>query len=441
MSTGRGPRKISLLALIAVTYCIVSGGPYGLEEIVQKSGYGGALLILLVTPLVWSLPTTLMVSELGAAIPEEGGFYTWVRRAMGPFWGFQEAWLTLAGSIFDMAIYPTLCAAYLAKLWPQLGTGVRPVLLGGAMIVACVGWNLMNPRAVGRGSIAIAALILAPFVVIVGLALAGTNATPGAPLALGHLDLFGGVVIAMWNYMGWDNSSTVAEEVDRPRRAYPAAMTWALGIVVATYVIPVLATARAGVGLELWEAGGWVSIARALGGGTLAACVMLAGAASATGTFNALTLSLSRLPMVMAEDGYLPRAFAYRHPRTGVPVVALLVCAATWTACLGIGFDRTVMLDVLLSGLSMLLEFYALVILRVREPGLPRPFRVPGGLAGAVALCIGPTALIAISIVRTREDSIGRISALWVGVALIALGPLLYALRRKPAGAVAQAHR
>ena len=103
-----GSKKMRLLPLIAATYFMVSGGPYGLEDIIGKAGYGRALLLLVLVPLVWSLPTSLMVGELASALPEEGGYYCWVRRALGGFWGFQEAWLSLAASVFDMAIYPVI---------------------------------------------------------------------------------------------------------------------------------------------------------------------------------------------------------------------------------------------------------------------------------------------------------------------------------------------
>ncbi|MCA1664919.1 MAG: APC family permease, partial [Myxococcales bacterium] len=106
-------KKLTVAPLVAATYFMVSGGPYGLEEIVAGAGYVGAIVVLLVTPLVWSLPTALMVGELAACVPDEGGYYAWVRRALGPFWGFQEAWLSLVASIFDMAIYPTLFTVYL----------------------------------------------------------------------------------------------------------------------------------------------------------------------------------------------------------------------------------------------------------------------------------------------------------------------------------------
>jgi len=116
IGAGNGIRKskakMSVVPMIAATYFMVAGGPYGLEEVVQKTGYPATLLILIVTPLLWSLPTAMMVSELATAIPEEGGFYIWVRRGMGRFWGYQETWLTLAGSVFEMALYPNLCVAY-----------------------------------------------------------------------------------------------------------------------------------------------------------------------------------------------------------------------------------------------------------------------------------------------------------------------------------------
>src|SRR5881227_1482088 len=125
-----------MLPLLAATYFMVSGGPYGLEEIIGDAGYGWALIILFVLPFFWSLPTSLMIGELAAAVPEEGGFYAWVRRAMGPFWGFQEAWLSLAASIFDMAIYPTIFVLYLERLAPAMTHGHRALLLKLAVVAA-----------------------------------------------------------------------------------------------------------------------------------------------------------------------------------------------------------------------------------------------------------------------------------------------------------------
>jgi amino acid transporter len=139
---------------------------------------------------------------------------------------------------------------------------------------------------------------------------------------------------------------------------------------------------------------------------------------------------------VLAEDGFLPSWFA-RRTRAGAPWVAIVACALAYTAALRLGFERLVELDVMLYGLSLVLEFVALVALRLREPSLPRPFRVPGGLAGVIAISVPPTLMILIALWQGRDDRVGSLSALSLGVLVLAAGPLLYALSRKRARALA----
>ena len=431
----RARSKISLLPLVAATYFMVSGGPYGLEDVVQMAGYGGALAILLITPLLWSAPAALMVSELSSAIPEEGGFYIWVQRGMGRFWGFQEVWLSLAGSVFEMALYPTLFVDYVGHFAPAITAGHRGITIELALIVVCTIWNLRGARAVGEGSVWMSVLLLGPFVILTALAMArwgsaATAASPHASIASGHFDILGGILIAMWNYMGWDNTSTIAEEVVRPQRTFPLAMLFSVLLVVVSYILPIGAVARSGISATGWSTGGWVDIGRTLGGEWLSIAIAIGGAVGAIGTFNALMLSFSRLPLVMAQDGYLPRIFARTSSKTGMPWVAITACALCWGACLFLNFEHLVIMDVLLTGLSILLEFGALIALRIREPELPRPYRVPGGIAGAVLLSLPPLVLMVLAVLRNRTETIGSTSSLAVGVVLIALGPVLYFFSR-----------
>src|SRR6266852_1076809 len=132
---------------------MVSGGTYGTEQIVQGAGYGRAILILLLTPVLWSLPTAFMIGELASALPAEGGYYAWVRRGMGAFWGFQEAWLSLVASIFDMAIYPTLFVAYLTRLEPWFAIGHRGIGVALGVVIVCAALNLAGIRTVGMTSL------------------------------------------------------------------------------------------------------------------------------------------------------------------------------------------------------------------------------------------------------------------------------------------------
>ena len=425
-SVARRSRKLTLLPLIAATYFMVAGGPYGLEDLIGKAGYRAAIIILLITPVLWSIPTALMVSELAAALPCEGGFYVWVRRGMGPFWGFQESWLTLTGSVFEMALYPTLFVAYLGRFAPKFSTGYRAIVLELALIALCAGWNILGAKAVGEGSIWLNVLLFLPFAALILMALARRSAgnAPGAPFHT--LDLEGGIVIAMWNYMGWDNLSTIADEVDRPQTTYPLAMSGSVTLVIASYLLPVIAVAFARLDPGLWTTGSWVDAGQALGGTMLALAIAVAGMIGAAGTFGSLMLSFTRLPAVMAGDGYLPRTFTRHLPKTGAPWVAIVACALAWAACLPLGFFRLLILDVLLTGLSILLEFGALIALRIREPNLARPYRIPGGILATILITAPPTALLSLSLARNRSEQVGTTNELMIGLGIILLGVLLY---------------
>jgi amino acid transporter len=200
-----------------------------------------------------------------------------------------------------------------------------------------------------------------------------------------------------------------------------------LAVVVFTYLAPILAVAHAGLPFSAWETGSWVTIAGLLGGERLALFMTAAGVLAALSTFNALVLSLSRLPYAMARDGFLPHAFA-KENRWGAPWVAILVCSMLWAFAICLGFERTVMLDVLLTGLSILLEFCALIALRIKEPDLPRPFQVAGGSAGLLLLVAPPALLIALSCARNHAERIGSFDALTVGLAIVLLGVIVYYL-------------
>jgi amino acid transporter len=122
----------------------------------------------------------------------------------------------------------------------------------------------------------------------------------------------------------------------------------------------------------------------------------------------------------------LPRVFARVHPRTGAPVVSIVVLALAWGACLGFGFERLVTLDIMLYGLSLALEFAALVALRIKAPDLPRSFLIPGGIKGTVILAMPPMALLGFSLARSGREQVLGANALFFGAGILALGFLLY---------------
>ena len=426
--TAKKSARLTLWPLIVATFFMVSGGTYGTEDIVRGAGYGGAILILLLTPIVWSLPTAFMIGELASALPEEGGYYAWVRHALGNFWGFQEAWLSLLASVFDMAIYPTLFVLYLDRLFPWFSLNHRGIVVGVIVVAACATLNIAGIKVVSTTSLWLFALLSAPFAIIVVLApfkygaLAHAASSPSSV----QVDLMGGLLVAMWNYMGWDNASTIATEVDQPQSTYPRAILGSVLLVAVSYILPVAAMSLTRLSPTVWETGSWADIAGMLGGPLLRTGLVLGGMMSAFGMFNALVMSYSRLPYAMAQDGMLPAVFAKVTRSAKAPWVSIVVLATGWALCLGFGFERLVTLDILIYGLSLLLEFVALVVLRITQPALPRPFRVPGGMFGVVLVGLLPMLLLAFAVTHAEHEQILGISSFLFGSLMIGVGFAAY---------------
>ena len=231
--------------------------------------------------------------------------------------------------------------------------------------------------------------------------------------------------------MGWDNASTVAQEVENPQRNYPLAMVVAAALTAVTYILPLLAMALAGISVASFSTGDWMIAAISIGGPLLGLAVVAGGAICGIGMFNALMMSYTRLPLAMAEDGMLPQFIARRN-RRGVPWVSVLLCGLAWALALNLKFERLISIDLILYGSSLLLEFVALVVLRIREPALERPFKA-GNLAFAFALGVGPAVLIGYALYASRAERLfGSMSALVFSLIVALLGPVLYWLTAVP---------
>jgi len=430
-------RTLTTLPLVFILYFSTSGGAFTTETLVREVGPGLALLILLLVPLIYSIPEVLIVGELASMLPLEGGYYRWVQRAFGPFWAYQNGWLTWMYSLVDMAIYPVLFNQYLAYFVPSLGKVARWII---ALLViwSATGINLRGALRVGRASIVAGTFIISGFLVLAIAALPHVTHTPWHPFAApgraGVSGLAVGLSIALWNYIGWDNASTAQGEVRDASRTYPRALAFALPLVTASYFVPLLPTLGA-TDWRTWTEGGWPAIARSAGGSLgpfLAAWIGAAGMVSAMALFNALLLTYSRVPFVVASDGYLPSALA-RTDGNGTPRNAVLVSAVVYSAFVLIPFGSLVVADVLLYSLALSLEFASLVRLRRREPDLRGVFRIPLGANGVTVLAALPMLVLLLVIYLSFRDGEYGLPALIGTAVAIVLGPLTFAFSKKGA--------
>lgn len=431
-------RKLTLLPLVMVMFFTVSGGAYGLEDLVGSSGPGMALILIIITPVIWSLPTALMVAELSTAMPAPGGYYAWVKRGLGPFWGFQEGWWSWVCSFVDMAIYPVLFADYLNALLVQQFDYhlLEENELAHWAVTLVIIWtfvfvNIRGTKGVGDASKYFGIFVLVPFGVmsVIGLfQLIGNPVAfwqPFIPEESTMLGAFGtGLFVVMWNYLGWDGLSTVTEDIHHPKRTFPRALAVCIPLVALAYLLPVGAGLQAAPDWSGWTAGFFPEVAAMVGGKWLGAWMAIGGLVSAAALFNALMMSISRLPYFLAEDGYFPKFITKRHASFNTPYIAIALCASIYSFFTLSAFASLVVVDVIVYSAALILEFAALIALRINEPNMKRPVRVPGGWPGIIVATALPMGVLALAVYSTwQEEGIG---ALYLSFGAIMTGPILY---------------
>lgn len=438
-------RSLTLPAIVSILFFNVCGGAYAVEDILAV-GPGFAVLLMIVAPLVWSVPIALICAELGTAIPEEGGYYAWSRRALGPFGAFCQGWWAWLYTFIDIGLYPTMFCDYLAYFAPGFGADGHYWLRKGLMLGMIWGFvllNLFGARTIGGFAKLTFALVVAPFAILVVVGLSrgissGFGFSPVAPWfspgqTLGSA-LATGVPLVLWNYMGWDSISTVAGEMDNPRRDYPRALLIGGLLIVAVYVVPsMVALSLLGTQTIEWTSGTWSLAAARIVGPWLGQFMSAMGMVSAVGLYAALVLVYSRVPFVMGRDGYLPKVLMKTN-RWNAPWVSLIVSGMLYSVVILTFRDvqELASADVTVYGAMLSLELLSFLVLRKREPNLERPFRVPGGWGIAILLCVLPLLCLGTGVYYSVQEPAEQGGGLWnvVGLALaiMASGPLLYPL-------------
>lgn len=425
---GLGPQKVGLLSLLFLFYAYTTAGPFGYEEMFSRSGPGMAFLFLAVVPLLWSIPMSLAAGELNSFLPVEGGFYRWVRAAFGDFWGFLAGWWNWTGTFLLNGLYGVLFVDYLSPYVPGL-TGMKRWGVAVAFLWLLAYANIRGIRVAGWVAIALQVAIFVPVVWLCLVALPEWQQNPFLPLVLPDqplMSVFGaGLALAMWNYAGYEQLSSVAEEVKNPQRTYVHALALTTPLAILTYILPcALALAVLGNWKE-WKTGYLVTAAQQIGGPALGVGMLAASTIAVASLSNSTILSTTRIPFAMAQDGYLPRWLAWVHPRYGTPARAIVFSTVIYCALAVKAVVDLVAIYIWLRIATSLLTFYAVWQLRRKMPEAVRTFRIPGGRWGLAYVIVMPTLLCAVGVYHS--DPIAYTYAPW----MLASGPVAYVLFRR----------
>jgi amino acid transporter len=391
-------RQIGFLPLLALFYGYTAGGPFGYEVIFQRSGPGMAIVFLTFVPLFWSIPISFAAAELNSVLPVQGGFYRWTRAAFGDFWGFQCGWLNWTGTFLLNASYGVLAMDYLGDYIPWLTGNTK---WAGACIVLCL-LSYLNARGIQvAGAISIV-LLVAVFIPVAWLCAVSLFhwhfnplmpfVPPGKPFG----SVFGnGLALAMWNYAGYEQLSSVTGEMKDPQRTFVRILAWNTPMNILTYIVPT-ALALAVLGnWQQWETGYIVTASRLIGGAWLGIAMLVASIIGTLSLSNSTILYTTRIPATMAEDGYLPKWLGGIHPRFRTPARAIAVSTVIY--CLLARFSVEILIAVYIWTriATTLFTLFAAWQIRRKMPDAPRQFRIPGGRAGMAYILIFPVVLCA----------------------------------------------
>jgi len=401
------------------------------RTMIQRVGTVEAVFVVWIVGGLLSLAGALSYAELAAAIPEAGGEYAYLREAYGPIWGFLYSWTQLwvakSGSIATLG---TGFFLYLTNFFPTLDTVIYSVPLpigphGGPLdirsgqifaivLILLLAWlNYYGVKLGGNVQVAVTAVKVAliAFVIIAGLGFGHPHAAvPATGNVVGFQGFIAALVAALWAYDGWNNVSMVSSEIREPQRNLPLALIGGTLAVIAIYLLANFAYFRVMTPAEV--AGGTRVAADMMSkimDGFGANAVSVAAMISIFAALNGSILSGARVPYAAARQGLFFPAIATVHPKYRTPGVSILVLTA-WACLLVLSgrYDDLFNLVIFASWILYGMTAAAVIVLRRKQPGLPRPYKTLGYPVVPLLFILGAVILlVSTAIDRPRESGMG----------------------------------
>jgi basic amino acid/polyamine antiporter, APA family len=446
MSTKVGSRRLELIrglgpwasAAIVVGTMVGTGIFLKPAEMAREGRFVSVVFVAWIVGAVLSMFGALSFAELGAAIPEAGGEYAYLRRGFGPAWGFLFGWMhSIVGRPSSMAsiaagiarflsfLIPAVAAPLFTLHFPGFGgwiksydfvfTWAQPTAVLWLLIMTIV--NYLGVRVGGAVQVILTLVKIASVLAVIGLAFFSVgSAHPADPIWPSALDsgiltaFLAALAAALWAYDGWEDLNLVGSEVEEPQKNFPRALLGGVFLVAAVYLLFSTACLRV-LPFDVVASSSHIAsdVVEHVAGRGAAYWMTLAMVISAIGSLNSSVLSGARVPYAMARDGIFFKIADGIHPKFLTPSRALIFqgILAAFMALSGT-FEELTNLFIFAAWIFYGLAVVSLFRLRKTEPRMARPYRcwgypwVPGTfVAGAVLLTVS------IFIQRPGRSSIG----------------------------------
>jgi len=402
-----------LLAGLGVSY-VVSGDYSGWNFGLEQGGFGGlAIAAVLIAGMY--LAMVLGMAEMSSALPAAGGGYTFARRALGPWGGFA----TGTAILIEYAIAPAAIATFIGAYVESLGLfGITDgwwVYL--AVYAIFIGVHLAGVGEALKVMFVITAIALVGLLIFVIAAVPmfdAANLTDIEPtdaagassfLPMGYLGIWAAVPFAIWFFLAIEGVPLAAEEAKDPARNVPRGIIAAMAVLLVTAAAMLILVTGAG-GADAMQSSG-NPLVEALGDSGAATVVNYIGLAGLVASFFSIMYAYSRQLFALSRAGYLPKSMSVVNSRKA-PTLALIVPGVIGFALTFTG-KGSMLLNMAVFGaaLSYVLMMVSHIVLRRREPDMPRPYRTPGGtVTTGFALVVAALAVVATFLVDSQ-------AALW----------------------------
>lgn len=398
---------VKLSTAVLMMYCLVAAGAFGIEEMIPSSGPGLTIVMLLVLPFIWAAPQALVSAELGGAIPEAGGFYKWVQRGLGEFWGFQACWCRTLSCYIDNALYIVLATGYLKTFIPM--TTVQDLIVKFLLIAIFTYINLRGIKEIGLVNSILAIMIFTAFaaVTIVGFANWEFNPmTPFNPPGETMLASLGaGLATGMWMFSGYTAMSNLSGEI-KDKTIIPRGLIIVMPIIALSYILPTVAGLASVGQWESWTTDGGIGFGHvlALAGSWGLPIFIIVAALSNLAIYNVQMIAVSRGFFALAEDHLAPQTLVKCSKKYSVPYVSVLSLACFNMLLCTFDFSILVTVDVMLLMVDYILVWIAGCNLRIKEPDMVRPFKLPVGTKGFIAIVTPGITIAVISLFLNGSD-------------------------------------
>jgi APA family basic amino acid/polyamine antiporter len=442
-------RPLTRILGLGFGVAMVFGGTVGVGILrlpaTLAAALGDSWLIVLFWILggVYALLGAVSVAELAAMMPEAGGFYVYARRAFGNGPGFVVGWSDWVNQVAAIAYAALTAAVFLGTLWPATAAAPRAIAIGVIAVFTALHWTGLRISSTLTRIISLAVglmlmvLVAGCFLSAPSTASAAPPASSAAALPLMSLGMLAAIVTGLRavfvTYDGWYSAIYMAEESTQPTVTLPRALIGGTLLVAAMYVIINIAILRV-LPLPVLAASALpaADAARAVlprGGAELVTVISLTTVLS---LINATLLMGPRILLAIGRDGFFTRKAALVSAG-GTPRVALAVTGAGAAALIMSGtFEQIVAVAAVLFLLTYVSAYGALIVLRVKEPSTPRPYRAFGFPYTTGIVLLGCVLLWIAAIMEDPRS--GR----FAGVLLIACVPVYaWIARRRRVGAAA----